>query len=193
MVTAAQQTSHVEHSGNAALVFRVVGKCWEVRGRSKDGYGWASENRVTIKAHRLAYRLVHGPFPRHFVIHHTCFNKRCINPTHLEAVTRPDHNRLHSMRPTAPMNVATASAQCVWSCKQEGGVSVHRIGAHMWDLPDQLDSLLHFAGSFKGLQEDQEPVRYQRPKIARTIPEVRDIDFGCDCRLCLNVKRFLER
>jgi hypothetical protein len=43
------------------------------------------------QAHRYSYRIHHGPIPKGAVIHHRCFNKRCVNPNHLQAVT-PQQN-----------------------------------------------------------------------------------------------------
>jgi hypothetical protein len=46
-------------------------------------------------AHRLAYEWAYGPIPPNLIVHHKCQNKLCINPTHLEAITRPEHARRH--------------------------------------------------------------------------------------------------
>lgn len=42
-------------------------------------------------AHRLVYELVIGPIPDGCEIHHTCGVKRCVNPDHLEPMTRREH------------------------------------------------------------------------------------------------------
>lgn len=42
-------------------------------------------------AHRLAYEIWVGPIPPGFHVHHSCGNKVCIEPTHLEAVSPRDH------------------------------------------------------------------------------------------------------
>lgn len=46
-------------------------------------------------AHRVFYILYNGPIPDGFAIHHTCEDKRCVNPDHLTAVSGADHARLH--------------------------------------------------------------------------------------------------
>jgi hypothetical protein len=65
--------------------------CWEWGGhRNKAGYG--SVNRGN-KAHRVSYSLVNGLIPDDHEIDHLCNNPPCINPEHLEAVTRLQHAR----------------------------------------------------------------------------------------------------
>lgn len=44
-------------------------------------------------AHRLAYELAKGPIPQGLEIDHVCRRKLCVNPAHLEAVTR--HENMH--------------------------------------------------------------------------------------------------
>ena len=54
----------------------------------------------TIFAHRMAYILTYGPIPKGFEVDHLCRNPACINPAHLEAVTR-SVNWLRSDTPSA--------------------------------------------------------------------------------------------
>lgn len=42
-------------------------------------------------AHRWSYRFHKGPIPHRWEIDHTCQNTRCVNPEHLDAVTRKEH------------------------------------------------------------------------------------------------------
>jgi hypothetical protein len=48
--------------------------------KSKNGYG-----------HRFAYEHFVGPIPEERVLHHTCGNKACVNPDHLQVVTQREH------------------------------------------------------------------------------------------------------
>lgn len=54
----------------------------------KRGYGrLADDNGWYDMAHRLSYKLNVGVIPKGKVIHHKCFNTRCVNYKHLEVAT----------------------------------------------------------------------------------------------------------
>lgn len=74
-------------------------ECWRwtasMRGK---GYGSFRFNRRMQGAHRVAYELVHGSIPPGMEIDHLCFNKGCVNPAHLRAVTDKQNNENHRGR-----------------------------------------------------------------------------------------------
>ena len=49
----------------------------------------------TVYAHRFIFAQAYGPIPAEHDIHHTCRQRRCVNPTHLRAITHPEHMALH--------------------------------------------------------------------------------------------------
>ena len=53
------------------------------------GPGWPT----TLRAHRISYELFVGPIDQGMVVDHTCGNRRCCNPEHLQAVTSAENQR----------------------------------------------------------------------------------------------------
>jgi hypothetical protein len=65
-------------------------ECWPwLASRYRNGYGQFEG----AGAHRFAYELARGPIPDGLVIDHTCGQKFCVNPRHLEAVTVATNTR----------------------------------------------------------------------------------------------------
>ena len=51
-------------------------------------YFYEANGRPSTYGHRLAYELWKGPIPEGLELDHRCRTKCCVNPDHLEAVTR---------------------------------------------------------------------------------------------------------
>jgi hypothetical protein len=64
--------------------------CWQWTGfvDKNTGYGGFWFERRPIPAHRASYTLFKGPIPIGLEIDHLCRNRPCVNPEHLEAVTK---------------------------------------------------------------------------------------------------------
>lgn len=68
--------------------------CWIWTGAlDGHGYGQTSANGRRLAAHRVSFELSKGSIPEGMDIDHLCRNPRCVNPDHLEAVTRGENTR----------------------------------------------------------------------------------------------------
>lgn len=75
-------------------------ECWEWRGaqggngwKEGRGYGYFKWRGRMQTAHRVAYEIAVGPIPDGLHIDHLCRNHPCVNPRHLEPVTRQENLR----------------------------------------------------------------------------------------------------
>jgi hypothetical protein len=70
-------------------------ECWIWRGGlTSNGYGSLSaggSNGRKLLAHRVAYEFVIGPIPEGLDLDHLCRVRACVNPAHLEPVTRREN------------------------------------------------------------------------------------------------------
>jgi hypothetical protein len=87
--------------------------CWPWTGEiDRDGYGviiiWDGPQRRRRAAHRAAYVVLIGEFPADLVVDHLCRNRSCVNPAHLEPVTRGEN----VLRGEGPSAKAARSAAC---------------------------------------------------------------------------------
>ena len=92
-----------------------LGPCWQWIGSIQGtGYGdifvESLGNGRTFKklAHRLSYEMNIGQIPDGLELDHLCRNRGCVNPQHLEPVTR----KVNSLRGDHPISVAIRSGYC---------------------------------------------------------------------------------
>ena len=68
--------------------------CWLWSGaRSDEGYGimYQGLSGKTLYAHRVAYEIKRGPIPQDKQIDHLCRTRHCVNPDHMELVSRREN------------------------------------------------------------------------------------------------------
>lgn len=70
--------------------------CWIWTGcTDEDGYGVTTRRRngqrLNKRCHCLVYEDLVGPVPEGLILDHTCRNRSCVNPDHLEPVSNPEN------------------------------------------------------------------------------------------------------
>jgi hypothetical protein len=86
------------------------GECWEWTGAHADtGYAQVRANGRTAYAHRISYEMHKGPIPDGLHIDHLCRNRGCVNPAHMEAVTKKENDR----RGMSPLGFNYRKTHCI--------------------------------------------------------------------------------
>lgn len=82
------------------LLTTATKSCWWWEGPTNDnGYGVLSHDYQETYVHRWIWEHLIGRIPKGMTIDHRCTNKVCVNPEHLEVVTRRENNlRRHGNR-----------------------------------------------------------------------------------------------
>ena len=76
----------------------MTGECWIWTASTVRGYGTVRLDGKRRRAHRVSYEMAKGPIPEGLDVDHLCFNPPCVNPDHLEAVTREENLRRRRAR-----------------------------------------------------------------------------------------------
>lgn len=65
-----------------------VGDCWLWTAATSTGYGRFWDGERLVQAHRWAYETLVAPVPEGLDLDHMCRVRACVNPDHLQPVTR---------------------------------------------------------------------------------------------------------
>lgn len=98
------------------------GDCWVwTAALNAAGYGRFAHAPGTTKncgAHRWAYEFMVGPIPTGLVLDHLCQTPACVNPYHLDPVTRTvNNNRARDRRPTCSRGHANVPENTRLNCQ----------------------------------------------------------------------------
>ena len=152
--------------------------CWLWQaGLGTGGYGQFAPEHKSVLAHRVAYELTIGPIPEGQTLDHRCRTKICMNPTHLEIVTRAENRRRAWRSPIPPepawVNYAipkeTEPIQPQVGCKAYGcskpiyepGLGFYR--RHFWSCGKAED--LPYLVRFWSRVDQDGPVPEHRPEL----------------------------
>jgi len=81
-------------------VTKAKNSCWVWNGGLVRGYGVVSVLGKTKYVHRIVFEHFVGEFDQKLTLDHLCRNPRCVNPKHLELVTRSENiKRMNSSQP----------------------------------------------------------------------------------------------
>jgi hypothetical protein len=86
-----------------------VDGCWLWTAATWDGYGKFFADGRKHPAHRFSYELAVGPVPDGLELDHLCRNRACVNPSHLEPVSKLEN----WARGASPGAVAARTSMCM--------------------------------------------------------------------------------
>ena len=89
----------------------VTAGCWYYQGTLRDGYGRFHAGGATPdmkQAHRWVYEQIVGLIPAGLEIDHLCRVRHCVNPAHMEPVTK----LVNMMRGVGPSVINSRKTQC---------------------------------------------------------------------------------
>jgi DNA-binding transcriptional regulator YiaG len=114
-------------------------ECWEWQGAMlRGGYGIFRWGR-NENAHRLAYELVLGPIPEGHEVHHTCNNRGCVNPFHMETLTHQEHTHR-----TSGIALTMEDAREIQRRYAAGGISQDKLAREYGISQSLVRNILHY-------------------------------------------------
>lgn len=144
--------------------------CWVWRGYvGAHGYGYTG----TDLAHRYFYEKYVGPIPKGLILHHACSVKTCVNPDHLELVSKRE-NSLYAGRFARAITANAVARQATYTEEDRGYMT------RCWIWQGRVDS----AGYGRLGRRLAHRAIYERRK--GRVPDDMDLDHLCGIRSCVN-------
>lgn len=91
--------------------------CWMWTGATVAGYGIFRLNSRNYVAHRVSFMWLRGPIPATSEVDHMCFNRSCVNPSHLRLL---DHQSNGQNRAAANSNSKSGIRGVYWNSGRKG-------------------------------------------------------------------------
>lgn len=130
-----------------SFVVKQENGCWLWTGcKTRGGYGsFRNEKGKTENAHRWAYRVFIGSVPEGLELDHLCRNRSCVNPHHLEPVTRYE-NTIRGMKGILRPHKASKYVGVYWTER-----------LHKWNSHVKINGKNYHLGHFSS-EEDAHQV-----------------------------------
>lgn len=88
--------------------------------RHKEGYGLVNTGNKQLLAHRVAFEKHYGYLPQEpMVVDHLCRNRLCVEPSHLQEVSRAENTRLGAVR-KGPLPERCPKGHSEWKVRSNG-------------------------------------------------------------------------
>ena len=76
--------------------------CWDWVAENHNGYGIFYYNGKNWRAHRFSYTFFIGEISERKDLDHMCCSPKCVNPYHLQQVTKQEHGKITKQRREDP-------------------------------------------------------------------------------------------
>lgn len=113
--------------------------CWNWTASKRHGYGQFFPAGKPVQAHRWLYERLLGPVPAELDLDHLCRNRACVNPDHLEPVTR----RVNTLRGEAVTAEHARKTHCVHGHEFTPENTLRRSGKPWWRKCRTCNTLYH--------------------------------------------------
>lgn len=130
---------------------QVNGDCWEWTGATRAGYGAIKINGVVVSCHRLVHEMFLGEIPDGRLVIHSCDNRLCINPCHLDIGCHSEnlHDAYDRDRRDATVGGRHGRAVLtddivgtIFRLRSENGWGKRRIATHLGLNPSTVGSVI---------------------------------------------------